>query len=55
MGMSVLDGGDEGAEDWLCFPELELSKSVEVAGGEDPNGDGFCGELSCRGRFCLTS
>lgn len=42
MGISVLEGGDEGAEDWLCLlVELELSKSVEVAGGEDPSGDGF--------------
>ena len=47
--MSVLDGGDEGAEDWLeALLELEFSRSVEVlvVGGEDPRGDGFCGELS---------
>ena len=43
----MLDGGDEGAEDWLdALLELELSTSVEVVGGEDPRGDGFGGELS---------
>jgi hypothetical protein len=48
--MSVPDGGDEGADDWFdALLELELSRSVEVVGGDDPNGDGFCGELSWRG------
>ena len=37
----MLEGGDDGAEDWLCLLELELSKSVELAGGEDPRGEGF--------------
>ena len=49
--MSVLEGGDEGAEDWLdALLELELSRSVEVVGGDDPRLDGLCGELSWRGR-----
>lgn len=40
--MSLSDGGDEGAEDWLDdLLELELSTSVEVVGGEEPNGEGF--------------
>ena len=40
--MSVPDGGDEGAEDWLVpLFELELSKSVDVAGGDDPRGEGL--------------
>lgn len=41
-GMSVPEGGDEGAEDWLeALLELEFSTSVEVVGGEEPRGDGF--------------
>ena len=39
---SVLDGGDEMAEDWLeAFPLLVASASVEFVGGDEPNGERF--------------
>lgn len=41
-GMSVLDGGEEGADDCdVPLFELELSASVDVVGGDDPRGEGF--------------
>ena len=41
-GMSVLDGGEEVADERLdSLLELELSMSDELVGGEEASGEGF--------------